>query len=846
MASTKQSQGQNYGTQPPMPDTTLPPDKEKSVLFIQREQIISKYSHDALEIKRLRDQSSVLYDRIHGLEDLIVSNTNISNAKNIGMVWPVITNDLVQAINTLSKHATGGGDGFRHGTNITDPMQQSPLPMAILGIDILEGGDIQHAKEQGKPNAQDEVPECKTLLAKLVFLLIMVLNERKKTLAKNVSDILDDCMVLHAHLRLSKNRGQEVRHQDLVLKREIALIEEEIRLRQETLAEWTADLESINKQLPESYQTMQRDKTSVASPRDQNGSGSPGEGSGDDIKRTDVLASPTPSDGPATSANSAEQDEKEECLREELISKIDMQKQLAFKLRDIFRDTDASLKAFLQEIKKPVTASQISPASMSALTGNTVGIGAANLDRSDIMNSSIYKMARCQLGIAVVSVDLLSSEEEFIKAVENRSKELVAPFTDVRSQQLTEFLALIQKLVSEASKIAHGAKNAKDKIETQLSQKKAKASNEQASSQPGAGPASPPQAFGDEDLVSKLESVRSSHQRTMDILNEISNTKQNLEKCRSSLIEKILSVSDSEHAGLAKELQDCWSGNDDYWGELNGVVQMLLDLEKNENPIWTQLLEKKDMLKQALVERLKQRHRMISLREQNKTCSAGTKAEEDKIQALTLLSTSVRNMGNEASESARLAENLRSRYAEILDNALKREKDLEGVVKAKIAELIQERGQYAPHGNSVIKLDDASFDPGNPKIIPDASDIEHQIMNDKNNEVVDIYQQYAKKQLELAQLEQETFQRNKELELLTVMNKRKADKISDPNSVRNQIYQDMKKQRFCPIMPDKERDCLLSRCGHLFSQDGIASLKVKKCPLCGERFTNDEIRQVFF
>ncbi len=53
----------------------------------------------------------------------------------------------------------------------------------------------------------------------------------------------------------------------------------------------------------------------------------------------------------------------------------------------------------------------------------------------------------------------------------------------------------------------------------------------------------------------------------------------------------------------------------------------------------------------------------------------------------------------------------------------------------------------------------------------------------------------------------------------------------------------------CSICKDKFKNVVLTRCYHLFCKDCIDdSLKVRnrKCPACGEKFGQDDVRPVYF
>jgi hypothetical protein len=50
----------------------------------------------------------------------------------------------------------------------------------------------------------------------------------------------------------------------------------------------------------------------------------------------------------------------------------------------------------------------------------------------------------------------------------------------------------------------------------------------------------------------------------------------------------------------------------------------------------------------------------------------------------------------------------------------------------------------------------------------------------------------------------------------------------------------------CPKCQFNRRDCVLSRCGHTMCRSCLSALSVKKCPICGDSFTDAAVRPFFY
>ena len=53
----------------------------------------------------------------------------------------------------------------------------------------------------------------------------------------------------------------------------------------------------------------------------------------------------------------------------------------------------------------------------------------------------------------------------------------------------------------------------------------------------------------------------------------------------------------------------------------------------------------------------------------------------------------------------------------------------------------------------------------------------------------------------------------------------------------------------CSVCKDRFKDCAITRCFHLFCKECIDDLlrnRHRKCPACGEKFGQDDVKSVFF
>jgi hypothetical protein len=68
------------------------------------------------------------------------------------------------------------------------------------------------------------------------------------------------------------------------------------------------------------------------------------------------------------------------------------------------------------------------------------------------------------------------------------------------------------------------------------------------------------------------------------------------------------------------------------------------------------------------------------------------------------------------------------------------------------------------------------------------------------------------------------------------------------NSVKDEIILRLYKKINCPVIKSSPKEVILYKCGHLFSSKCVKNLIItrnRKCPLCGQIFSNEDIRQVF-
>mmetsp|Transcript_3480 Transcript_3480/g.6539 ORF Transcript_3480/g.6539 Transcript_3480/m.6539 type:complete len:119 (+) Transcript_3480:1934-2290(+) len=96
-------------------------------------------------------------------------------------------------------------------------------------------------------------------------------------------------------------------------------------------------------------------------------------------------------------------------------------------------------------------------------------------------------------------------------------------------------------------------------------------------------------------------------------------------------------------------------------------------------------------------------------------------------------------------------------------------------------------------------------------------------------------------------------ERELELKLVECEVKTKASKFSStsPAAVKHSdVLIELYRTRLnCSIETDLQKEVMLQRCGHLFSQKAINDLiatRNRKCPICGEKFGYDDVKTVYF
>jgi len=263
--------------------------------------------------------------------------------------------------------------------------------------------------------------------------------------------------------------------------------------------------------------------------------------------------------------------------------------------------------------------------------------------------------------------------------------------------------------------------------------------------------------------------------------------------------------------------------NSGYWQEVEGLLQMSKEAFAGLHVEWDQLEEVCSGLCVSLKDRLKYRQKVISLRESNKTIQNRIKAEEQRIEALQQIQSLAKKLETETAGSARIASEIGSAFESLCDKQKRSEQSAKNLYDKSNDQRTKLRQQ--------LSLTKESFNENSE--------------SDGNQSVAD---ELVRVHVETLRVEQEAFVLERELQRIRKIAKRKAALMSASSAedMRDQYLRDLRKRRNCSVKTNLEKDTLLPRCGHAFSRAAVDEMKNRKCPICGERFSPDEPRPIFF
>lgn len=250
-------------------------------------------------------------------------------------------------------------------------------------------------------------------------------------------------------------------------------------------------------------------------------------------------------------------------------------------------------------------------------------------------------------------------------------------------------------------------------------------------------------------------------------------------------------------------------------GEIESMSQMFSEVEAENGRLTKLLAEKEQILSKVMGERLKHRQALTTVKEQNKTMVGKLTVEADKLKALQAVLAATkkevldaRNLTQKAKEESQLhaiqAEK-RKRSANDLMVAARTAKSEKEELKKQV-DAIKGRAESA-----MVEMESAKFD-------------------------------LKRTQEEL------TIAAQKLTTLESEQQKQGEPTTEDQVSLKDAMIAQLKRQLNCSVVTTERKQVVLLRCGHLFSRrcvDELIAGRNRKCPICGERFGQDDIRPIY-
>lgn len=268
---------------------------------------------------------------------------------------------------------------------------------------------------------------------------------------------------------------------------------------------------------------------------------------------------------------------------------------------------------------------------------------------------------------------------------------------------------------------------------------------------------------------------------------------------------------------LQKDLDEESSRSAGFIQEVESLSNMFGDLESDNEKLVKLLSEKEQVLSKVMAERLRGRQLLTTVKEENRVLSQGRNVDNDRIKALQQAVTASRKALQESNSASLKAQQESRELATTLEK--RRRIADEATVSARTAnaerdEMKRERNVYA------VRVEQLQL-----------SVSEDKFQANRLREKLDELERKASEA-------EESLQRSRE-----------NGRSSSTDIVRDEIIRELRKKLNCSIVTNKPKEVVLLRCGHLFSRqctDNLIATRNRKCPICGEAFGKDDIRNVFF
>lgn len=262
-------------------------------------------------------------------------------------------------------------------------------------------------------------------------------------------------------------------------------------------------------------------------------------------------------------------------------------------------------------------------------------------------------------------------------------------------------------------------------------------------------------------------------------------------------------------ADLESEKAKC----DDFMGEIESTVAMCSDVEAENERLTNLLSEKELILSRIMGERLKHRQALTTVKEENRTLLTKLSMETDKLKILT---TSVNATKKELADAKSL-----TKKADEEATLAKMEADR----RKRLCDELAEKSRTAAAEKNEVMLQLESIKERASKAVADIEEVRHELRRKK--------EELIKAQVRLTKLE------NEEREISRM----------NGEDVRDELIAEMRSRLNCSVITTQPKEVVLLRCGHLFSRQCVEELvagRNRKCPICGERFGQDDVRPIFF
>lgn len=242
--------------------------------------------------------------------------------------------------------------------------------------------------------------------------------------------------------------------------------------------------------------------------------------------------------------------------------------------------------------------------------------------------------------------------------------------------------------------------------------------------------------------------------------------------------------------------------------EMESISNELSDAERRNAELAKRLGEKQEELSRLSSERLKQKQQVISIKEENKALIAKSSKEEERARVLQRALDATRKQSADALEALAQAN---EEMANLEHLAGERARSLEDTTR--------EARSLGVENEELKKARDA-FYRRLEEIAP---------RMDQQNTVVHSLEARVK-------------------DLEAKLRSAVSASVANVDQSDETLLEFYRKQVYCSVETSFRKDVMLQRCGHLFSRKAIEHLiaiRNRKCPICGEKFGQDDVRTVF-